>query len=529
MQGYYHRGRSAATLAARFADRIAVADRNDTITYAALYRRAAAMAERLIAAGVRPGDPVACFVRNSIPAVWASLGVLLAGGAEAGVNINLAESDRLHCLRLADIRHAIAAEADAEFFRGHGIEVHTLETTGETELRPEALPAVRYEDRARIGFTSGTTGLAKGVVTNQHARWAGSLLQRAAMPTRPGAQSRLLLMTPFSHGASILTWAYLEQGGSLLLLDGVDTDFVLPILRRREVDEMFAPPTVLAKIVAAAAGEIVASASGEIVASATGETLPGLRTIYTGTAVLSPGLYSRAKAIFGPVIRVTYGKTEVTNPICVLEPPELDAWYAEGGADADACVGWPATGVEIVIDGGDGQPAAVGTIGEVLIRAQHMMSGYLRPVEGGAIYDKLEDGAFHESGDLGYLDARGRLHLVGRAADVIKTGGYKVAPEEVERALAPALAGSEVTVFGLASEYWGEVIVAVAERPAPGWEAAVQAVTAEMTGYKRPRAFVALDELPRNAMLKISRKTVRARVLEQYRLIDGPRPTLEPV
>ena len=264
---------------------------------------------------------------------------------------------------------------------------------------------------------------------------------------------------------------------------------------------MFAPPTVLAKVVAAADGRV----------------LPGLKTIFCGTAVLSPRLYARARAVFGPVIRITYGKTEVVNPITVLEAAEVDAWYAEGGPHADACVGWPGSGVEVVVD------AEPGAVGEVRLRGQQMMAGTIRP-DG---YEALPPGAFHDTGDLGYIDARGRLHLVGRAADVIKSGGYKVAPEEIERVLSAALGQGEVAAFGISSEYWGEVIVAVAENPAPGWEAALAPAIAAMTGYKRPRALLALDELPRNAMLKISRKAVRERILETHHLVDGPRPALQ--
>ena len=116
---------------------------------------------------------------------------------------------------------------------------------------------------------------------------------------------------------------------------------------------------------------------------------------------------------------------------------------------------------------------------------------------------------------------------MGRAADVIKTGGYKVAPEEVERVLSAALGRGEVAVFGIDSEYWGQVIIAVLEDPAPGWEALLQGAMAGMTSYKRPRALLAMPELPRNAMLKISRKAVREHVLAQYRLADGPHPALE--
>ena len=501
------RAAALATVARRFADRVAVSDRRGSMTYDALFRHAAGLAHTLVAAGVRVGEPVATAVRNGVGAVWAGYGVALSGAADLALNLHLSEADRRHCLRVGQVRHVVTTTEDAPFFAALGLQVHRIETVVPRALMPGALPVTAAEDWARVGFTSGTTGLPKGIVTNQRGRWMGNLLQRATMPHRPGPASRLLLMTPFSHGASLLTFAYLDVGGAVMLLDGVDTEHVLGLLRRREVDEMFAPPTVLAKIVAAAEGT----------------ELPGLKTIYCGTAVLSPRLYARARAVFGPVIRITYGKTEMVNPITVLDAPEVAAWFDEGGEHADACVGWPASGVEITIDG-QSDPAP-DTVGEVALRGQQMMAGTLR-LDG---YEKLPPGAFHETGDLGYLDARGRLHLTGRAADVIKSGGYKVAPEEVERVLSAALGRGEVVAFGLPSEYWGEVIVAVAEDPAPGWEAALQAAIAGMTGYKRPRALLAMPELPRNAMLKISRKAVREHVLARHRLVDGTHPVLEPL
>jgi len=498
-----------AILARRFAGRVAVADVVGEITYSALMGKAAALGLRLLESGVGQGEPVAIFLRNGIAAVWASIGTIISGAAEAALNPGLSENDLRYCMELARIKHVVTGAGDAPFFRKLGAQVHVIEDIGSTELRPGAFPRIPLEAWARIGFTSGTTGAPKGIVTNQRARFAANLLQRAAMPTRPCPTSRLLLMTPFAHGASILTHAYLDLGGCVLLLDGVDPARVLGILERNEVDEMFAPPTVLAKIVAAAQGR----------------RFPHLKTIYCGTAVLSPTLHARAKAIFGPVIRVTYGKSEVNNPITVLDPAETDAWYTEGGRQADACVGWPATGVEVAIRNEDGRLASEGETGEVLIRAPHMMSGTI----GADGYEALDPDAFHQTGDLGFLDHLGRLHLTGRAADIIKTGGYKVVPDEIERILSAALGKGEVAVCGLPSEYWGEVIVAVAERPPSGWQGRLEEAVSTMTGYKRPRALVALDELPRNAMLKVSRKAVRERLLATHRLIDGPRPVLEPI
>lgn len=496
-----------SVLATRFESRIAIVDAAGSLSYASLFRKAASLADILLASGVRPGEPVATFLRNGIPAVWASYGVTLSGAAETALNPDLGKADREHCLALCKAGHVVTSASQAEPFRALDVVVHCVEEVGETVLESGRFPRVPLESWSKILFTSGTTGLAKGVVYDQRGRWLSNLLLRAALPVTPRAEGRLLLMTPFSHGASLMTYAYLDHGASVCLLDGVDPSVVLPMIERGEIDEMFAPPTVLTKIVQAA---------GE-------RRYPGLKTIFCGTAVLSPSLYARARKVFGPVVRVTYGKSEVFNPITVLEASETDAWYREGGANADACVGWPAAGVEIGVRGDGGAECSRGELGEVHLRARHMMSGYLR-LDG---YEPMKPDEFHATGDLGYVDERGRLHLVGRTADVIKTGGYKVAPEEVERALAAAVHPGEAVAVGIPSEYWGELIVVAVEGGPEGWQDKAEKAAREMTGYKRPRAYVAIDELPRNAMAKIQRSLIRDYVLRRYRLTDGPHPRLE--
>jgi acyl-CoA synthetase (AMP-forming)/AMP-acid ligase II len=496
-----------SVLATRFESRIAIVDAAGSLSYASLFRKAASLADILLASGVRPGEPVATFLRNGIPAVWASYGVTLSGAAETALNPDLGKADREHCLALCKAGHVVTSASQAEPFRALDVVVHCVEEVGETVLESGRFPRVPLESWGKILFTSGTTGLAKGVVYDQRGRWLSNLLLRAALPVTPRAEGRLLLMTPFSHGASLMTYAYLDHGSSVCLLDGVDPSVVLPMIERGEIDEMFAPPTVLTKIVQAA---------GE-------RRYPGLKTIFFGTAVLSPSLYARARKVFGPVVRVTYGKSEVFNPITVLEVSETDAWYREGGVNADACVGWPAAGVEIGVRGDGGEECSRGELGEVHLRARHMMSGYLR-LDG---YEPMKPDEFHATGDLGYVDGRGRLHLVGRMADVIKTGGYKVAPEEVERALAAAVHPGEAIAVGIPSEYWGELIVVAVEGGPEGWRDEAEKAAREMTGYKRPRGYVAIDELPRNAMAKVQRSLIRDYVLRRYHLADGPHPRLE--
>lgn len=194
---------------------------------------------------------------------------------------------------------------------------------------------------------------------------------------------------------------------------------MLPILDAAWVDQVFAPPTVLAKILAASGSR----------------TFPRIRTVFTGTAPLAPELYAKARRAFGPVVRLTYGKSEVFNPIAVLTPEETDAWYSGPEPKQGACVGWPASGVEIRIEPtvqgeGKGEEA-----GRVLLRTRHMLAGHV--TEQG--FTPLAAGEFHETGDIGRIDALGRLHLCGREGDLIKTGGYRVSPDEVESYLRPAL------------------------------------------------------------------------------------------
>lgn len=290
-------------------------------------------------------------------------------------------------------------------------------------------------------------------------------------------------------------------------MNGVDPETVLPLLASGSITEMFAPPTVLAKLTEAAADPKYA------------EVRPRLRMILTGTAPLTPPLYRKAAAEFGEIIRVTYGKSEIFNPITVLEPPETAAAYSEVTGEG-LCVGWPATGVRIEIRDERNNVLLPGHVGQIYLFSPHMFSGYMTP-EGVRL---LRPGEFHESGDIGYLDELGRLYLVARQSDIMKTGGYKVSPGEVERFLAPALPGTELIVLGFPSEYWGEIITVVAENPPEDWRERLEPVLATLTAYKRPRLFASVDALPRNSIGKISRASLRSKLLEKFDLIERPRP-----
>lgn len=487
----------------RFAAEPAVSDIVTSITHHGLARRVVALAEAIKAAGVAMGAPVAMVLPNSIDAVVASYAVLIAGCCEVPINVAAGPTEWRTNIELSGARLAICRADVAPTLEQLECRVLSPDQGLASILQPtEPVPANLW---ARIGFTSGSTGTPKVIVHTQAGRWTGALLQRVALPFRPGPGDRLLAMTPFTHGASLLSHAFLEEGAAVDLLPGVVADEVIPRLRGGTITAMFAPPTVLTKIIALLDGDPVA----------------GLKTIFTGTAPLPPSVYFAARALFGPIVRITYGKTEVFNPITVLDPHETDAYYERGGGTDTLCIGWPQTGVELKIVDETDRPSGVEHAGEICVRAQHMSLGQLRD---GTLHPWPH--MWHPTGDIGMRDTDGRIHLVGRMADAIKSGGYKLYPAEIEQAISGAMGLPPITVVGLPSYYWGEIVVAVAETSGSDWRETARVACRDLPRYKQPRLFAEMPVLPRNAQHKVMRSEIVASLQRDFSMTDGPYPEL---
>ena len=491
-------------LSQRFAHQIAATDdHGNSLSYAELTQRAHALAAHLHELGIQEGEPVGTLVPNSIDAVWVSYGVRLSGACETPLSWGYTTDELQWCTHLARAKFVVSLEQrESEL---HSLDLRCVRTTDiATPLQVEqSLPPYSASAAARILFTSGTTGKPKGVLYTQQARWAGEQLLKASLPLVPSPGQRILLMTPFVHGASLLTFAWLDHGGTIVLHDGVDIEKIKPLLDEKSLDAIFAPPTVLAKITAAL----------------TGATYPDVRCVFTGTQPLTPALYKRACAMFGPKVRITYGKSECINPITVLDPKATHDYLTADDIPAGACVGWPASGVEIKVQEALSEEEPHG---EILLRAPHMSAGLITATG----FKPHQPDGWHNTGDLGHVDSAGRLILTGRVADVIKTGGYRVNPDEIEVALAANTLCGQICVTSLASDYWGEIITAVAEGAQAGWEEQCLQLLEAMSKHKRPRLFAALDTLPRNPQGKISRKQVARTVVETHALQDGPYPKL---
>lgn len=502
---------SLQTLADRFGQCIAISDATEhTLTYSDLSLRAHSLGHFLVSEhDVAAGYPVATLLPNATAALWASLGVRITGAAEVPIGWSSTIDEIAWCARLSGSRKVITLACRAEQLREAGLEPLCLDRIkiAATDQAFDAVPAGRP---GRILFTSGTTGKPKGVLYSHAARWNGEQLLKATLPFVPAPGERIILMTPFVHGSSLLTYAWCDHGAHVVLLDGVQQEVLAREISHPSVRAIFAPPTVLAKITTMFEGH----------------RFDHIRCIFTGTQPLTQAIYRRARDMFGPVVRITYGKSECVNPITVLSTEETERYYSAAELPPGACVGYPAPGVEIKVSlPAEDQPQADQEDGEIWLRARQMSSGMI--TEQGFV--PHEPDGWHQTGDLGHFDSVGRLVLTGRVADVIKTGGYRVNPDEIEALLTGWSSAMQVSVTSLPSDYWGEIIIAVAENPEPDWVAQVGERVESLSRHKRPRLHVTLDALPRNPQGKVSRRQVRAQVLAHYQLTDGPYPSITAV
>ena len=513
------------SLSQRFGNHVAIRDGNDALlTFRGLDEHAHALAYQLKALGVTHGEAIAVLLPNSCEAVWVSYGIRLHGAAETPLSFNSTSEELAWYKAVAKFSCVITFEEKAALVQALNLKLilvnakglqaaasspGDLNTLAASSFTTEVWPPIDPNVAGRIMFTSGTTGKPKGVLYSHGARSSGEQLQKATLPFMPNPGERILLMTPFVHGASLITYAWCDLGGEVVLLNGVDIEGIRPLLDEKKLCAIFAPPTVLAKILF----------------SFEGRRFEGVRCIFTGTQPLTAALYHKACAMFGPVVRITFGKSECVNPITVLDPAATHEYFNSSDQHRPgACVGWPAPGVEIrIADAQVSDDPDERANGEVLLRAPQMSNTLLSP-EGLIPHS---EGGWHATGDLGYVDDRGRLVLTGRIADVIKTGGYRVNPDEIEAVLSGLPQSGQITVTSLPSDYWGEIIVAVAEHAQAGWVQAASERVAVLSRHKQPRLHIALDALPRNPQGKVSRRQVRAAVLARYHLLDGPYPEIE--
>ncbi len=453
-------------------DDVVLVDGGDgwTLTGDAIESATRELAGRLAAAGVQPGDRVLLSRAPSVETVLAYVAILRLGAVVVPANTAYTARELAHIV--GDVRPVLALVDDAA--RVDGVPA----VDGRLDALPSAvevvLDASGGDDLAMVAYTSGTTGQPKGAMLT-HANLLGGA-QALVQAWGWTSADRLLHTLPLFHmhglGAG-LNGSF--TAGASVVLARFDPALVIETAAAYGATLYFGVPTMYAKL--AEAGRL--------------DGLRGLRLLVSGSAPLDPGLFARIAAEAGQPPVERYGMTETV----MLTSNGLDD-------RVPGCVGRALPGVEVRL--GEG--------GAVEVNGPNVFRGYWERPE--ATADAFTDDGFFRTGDIGTLDDDGRLRLVGRASELIITGGYNVYPREVEDVLREHESVADVAVVGLPDPTWGETVVAFVVPSAPGaCDAEVLAAhaAAGLAAYKAPRTWHVVDELPRNAMGKVQRDVLRER------------------
>lgn len=478
------------------------------LDYAALadrtLRLARALGERL---GVRAGGRVALVMKNNAAYVELLYACWAAGICAIPVNVKLHPKEIAFILddaaaRVCFVTDDVDTAAIAAARAGGATEFIDVDRDDYLRLlqcEPGSVRDAAPDDLAWLFYTSGTTGRPKGVMLT-HGNLLAMALNYLADVDHAAAGEQLLHAAPMSHGSGLYIVPNVAAGATQLVpaSRGFDVAEIDGILDAARGVKFFAAPTMVMRLVDGLRG-----------------AARGLKLIVYGGGPMYVADCRRALDRLGPRLVQIYGQGESPMTITVLpladharQPHEDEGrWLARLGS-----VGRAQTGVEVAVFGEDDRAVAAGETGEVVVRGDPVMRGYLNNAE--ATAHTLAGGWLH-TGDLGRLDERGYLMLVDRSKDLIISGGSNIYPREVEEALLLHPAVREVAVIGEPDPDWGENVVAVVVRD-PARDCSAEVLDAFCRGhiarFKRPKRYVFVDELPKNATGKVLKRELRERI-----------------
>lgn len=463
----------------------------NTLTYGAFFKGAECIATVLRDKGVAPGDRVAAQVAKTIEALQLYVGTVLAGGVFLPLNTGYTAAEVDYFLSDATPRVLVCDPAAVDALRpiadNAGVShVLTLGANGAgtlTEAARKATPLQRAiarggDDLAAILYTSGTTGRSKGAMLSHGALASNSQTLRDHW--RFTDQDVLIHALPIfhTHGLFVATNITLMAGAACIFMPGFNADAIIEAMPRATA--LMGVPTFYTRL---------------LKDERLPETSKSMRLFVSGSAPLLTETHVAWEAATGHRILERYGMTETnmntSNPY-------------EGDRRAGT-VGKPLPGVEARIMNDSG-PVTRGEPGIIEVRGPNVFHGYWNMPEKTA--EELRPDGWFITGDIAVESEDGYITIVGRAKDMIISGGFNVYPKEIEGLIDDQPGVVESAVIGVAHPDFGEGVVAVFVGDAEP-DAIATAIAPELAKYKQPKQIIAVDELPRNTMGKVQKNVLR--------------------
>jgi long-chain acyl-CoA synthetase len=514
-----------------------------TTTYAELGEQIDRAAEGLRTLGVKKGDPVALVLPNAPQHIVAFYAVLRLGAIVVEHNPLYTPRELRHQFEDHGAKFVIAWNKVVETIQAfpEDVAVDTIVSVDITRAMPlltrtmlrlpiskaresraalttpvrntvlwknlvarkpvaDSVPRPGADDVALLQYTSGTTGTPKGATLSHVNLTTNAAQSRAWVPTIPRGTAVVYAVLPMFHAYGLtlcLTFA-MSMGSRLVLFPKFDPDLVLAVAKKRPATFLPAVPPIYERLAKAA--------------KAKGVSLQGIQIAISGAMPLSAAVVEPWEAETGGYLVEGYGLSE-TSPVLMANPV--------GPTRRAGTVGLPLPNTEVRVVDPENPTVdrAPGESGELIVRGPQVFSGYWRkPEESAAVFvESTDDGAhWFRTGDIVRIDEDGFVSIVDRIKELIITGGFNVAPSEVEECLRGFPGIADAAVVGLPDDHSGEAVVAavVLDAGATLDEDGVRAhVRANLTPYKVPKRFVVVEELPKSLIGKVLRRQVRDTLL----------------
>jgi acyl-CoA synthetase (AMP-forming)/AMP-acid ligase II len=462
-----------AEAARRFGDRTAyVAPDGRRLSYADVDRVSDEAAVGLAVRGVRAGDVVALVLPPSVEYLLAYCAAAKIGAITTGVNDRLAPPEREAVLGVAEPALTIT---DA-----HELDDLRVADSAPTTLAPDP------ERPVAIVFTSGTTGLPKGAL---YCNRQLEFITQTDVGDAWDGGGRSYSGTSYAHlGFMTKLPGALRRGGTNFIMTRWHAHAALELIAREQMSTVAGVPTQLALMLRDPDFDDF--------------DLTSVQYIISGGGPITPGLAREARTRFGAELATRYSCTEAGIG--------LGTAFDDSEEDAIVSVGRPHPSVELALRDEDGREVAPGAIGEVCLRSPAVMSGYWHDERQTAAAFTVD--RYVRTGDLGWVDDRGRLRLVGRAKEMYVRGGYNVYPVEVEAVLSKHVEIAAVAVVPRTDDVMGEIGVAVVVAADPAHPISLAALrefaAPELAAYKLPEALHIVEALPLTAGEKVDRRAL---------------------
>jgi acyl-CoA synthetase (AMP-forming)/AMP-acid ligase II len=507
------------TLVARatraYRDRPAVESEEGTLTFGEIGSRIFQLSRGLRALGLQNEDRVLDLQFNQISYVESDLGISSAGLCRVALNYRLHPND---WVRIATDCGATVLILDHKFWEEsapvralvehviliHGSEPGTInyEDFLSAQIAEPLNLTVDSDSLVSLNYSSGTTGNPKGAIRTHRNRIASlnnivtDILKRV-----PDETDCWIHAGPITHTSGLFVLPYFAFGAKQIIRSKFDPDDFIDVIQNRGGNATALVPTMIARLLA--------------VPGMSREKMSNLRLLGYAGAPMTPEHIKQCYETITKNMVQYYGLVEAIPPVTVLSANDHESGLF-GDPELLTSAGNACIGVEILIVDEENNPVALGEIGEVITRGDHVMRGYFGAAGKDATVTKaVRDGWLH-TGDLGRVDIDNRLYLVDRKGDMIISGGYNIYPREIEDVVADVEGVLEVAVIGVKDVEWGQRVVAMVTLK-PGVSASDEEISekvmahckANMASYKKPKVVMVVKEFPLNSTGKIAKKVLR--------------------